>query len=355
MECCPEQRQEVSRLGLSCTRTKLFLLLLLIDLTVVGLLLHTLRPLITLLYRNQELFAARGTLPSSNLLPQNLSEYPNPSGIPLILHQTAATENIPERWQNSQQSCVEVYANYQYMLWTDESARDFISKHYPWFLPTWDTYTFPIQRADALRYFVLYHYGGIYLDMDTWCIQPIPVQALLNDNPGRDLAIFKSTTPTGVTNDFLVTTPRHPVYGAAIAKLPDSAQFTHPWARLQPYSAIMASAGPMFLSLVLKEYLLGQQNQQQQSRPFPWPEGIEIINKTELAPYITDLESSTWHHSDAKVLMWLGKRPWLWYTLGLGVLATGLYMIDYLFVILYVRSSRRAVSQTCGTKSAKKA
>lgn len=37
---------------------------------------------------------------------------------------------------------------------------------YPWFLETFDTYRFPIQRADAIRYFILAHYGGVYIDLD---------------------------------------------------------------------------------------------------------------------------------------------------------------------------------------------
>lgn len=37
---------------------------------------------------------------------------------------------------------------------------------YPWFLETFDSYPYPIQRADAIRYFVLHHFGGIYIDLD---------------------------------------------------------------------------------------------------------------------------------------------------------------------------------------------
>jgi mannosyltransferase OCH1-like enzyme len=37
---------------------------------------------------------------------------------------------------------------------------------YPWFLETFDGYVYPIQRADAIRYFVLHHFGGIYIDLD---------------------------------------------------------------------------------------------------------------------------------------------------------------------------------------------
>jgi hypothetical protein len=33
-------------------------------------------------------------------------------------------------------------------------------------LETFDGYRYPIQRADAIRYFVLAYYGGTYLDLD---------------------------------------------------------------------------------------------------------------------------------------------------------------------------------------------
>lgn len=54
-------------------------------------------------------------------------------------------------------------------LWTNEKSRDFIAKEYPWFLDTFDGYKYPIQRADSIRYFVLAHYGGTYIDLDDVC------------------------------------------------------------------------------------------------------------------------------------------------------------------------------------------
>ena len=51
-------------------------------------------------------------------------------------------------------------------MWTDAKSRELIATEYPWFLNTFDNYTHPIQRADAIRYFVLAHYGGVYIDLD---------------------------------------------------------------------------------------------------------------------------------------------------------------------------------------------
>ena len=56
------------------------------------------------------------------------------------------------------------YLNLQ--LWTDAKSRELIATEYPWFLSTFDNYSQPIQRADAIRYFVLSRYGGVYIDLD---------------------------------------------------------------------------------------------------------------------------------------------------------------------------------------------
>ncbi|KAK5278681.1 hypothetical protein LTR43_012500, partial [Exophiala xenobiotica] len=51
------------------------------------------------------------------------------------------------------------------MLWTEETPRDFVRRSYPWFLDTYNGYGFPVQRVDATKYFLMLHYGGIYLDL----------------------------------------------------------------------------------------------------------------------------------------------------------------------------------------------
>jgi mannosyltransferase OCH1-like enzyme len=40
-------------------------------------------------------------------------------------------------------------------------------------LPTYDEYPFSIQRADAWRYFVLHHIGGVYVDLDFECFRSV--------------------------------------------------------------------------------------------------------------------------------------------------------------------------------------
>lgn len=124
----------------------------------------------------------------------------------------------------------------EYMLWTDSSSREFIAKQYPWFLDTFDAYTYPIQRADAIRYFILHHYGGVYLDLDVGCrrrLDPLLVYPV----------ILPKTIPVGVSNDIMFAEKGHPFMAQTIHNL---VTFDHSW--ILNYPTVMFSTGPMFLS-----------------------------------------------------------------------------------------------------------
>ncbi|PVF93188.1 hypothetical protein CPB86DRAFT_790387, partial [Serendipita vermifera] len=127
--------------------------------------------------------------------------------------------------------------DYEYMLWTDESSRTFIEQNYPWFLDTYDGYTYPIQRADAIRYFVLHHYGGVYMDLDVGCMRRM--DPLLQYE-----VILPKTIPVGVSNDLMFASKGHPFMEQTIRHL---INFDHSW--ILNYPTVMFSTGPMFLSV----------------------------------------------------------------------------------------------------------
>jgi mannosyltransferase OCH1-like enzyme len=83
-----------------------------------------------------------------------------------IIHQTWKTADIPEKYSAFVESWKRDYPDYEYRLWTDEDNRQLIKNKYPWFLKTYDNYPHNIQRVDAARYFILYTFGGIYVDLD---------------------------------------------------------------------------------------------------------------------------------------------------------------------------------------------
>ena len=95
--------------------------------------------------------------------------------IPKIIHQTWKTNKIPysiykKKWAESWKK---YNPDWEYKLWTDEENRNLIAQIFPWFLETYDNYPTSIQRADAIRYFLLYYYGGVYVDLDFECLKSI--------------------------------------------------------------------------------------------------------------------------------------------------------------------------------------
>ena len=55
---------------------------------------------------------------------------------------------------------------------------DFIADRYPQYVPLFQSYSDPLERADAIRYFILYEFGGIYADLDMEFLKPL--DSLLN-------------------------------------------------------------------------------------------------------------------------------------------------------------------------------
>ncbi len=86
--------------------------------------------------------------------------------IPKLIHQQWKDEMIPERFQAWHESWRKHHVDWEYRLWTDAMCRALIADHYDWFLPIYDAYTDEIKRVDAARYFILYHHGGLYVDLD---------------------------------------------------------------------------------------------------------------------------------------------------------------------------------------------
>jgi mannosyltransferase OCH1-like enzyme len=110
--------------------------------------------------------------PVGQFQPQQLPELVVPK-IPQIIHQTWKDDHLPPHLAAFQQTWQEHHPDWEYRLWTDADNREFLATHYPWFLPIYDGYAHFICRVDAIRYFWLDHYGGVYVDLDFECLSPI--------------------------------------------------------------------------------------------------------------------------------------------------------------------------------------
>jgi mannosyltransferase OCH1-like enzyme/glycosyltransferase involved in cell wall biosynthesis len=190
--------------------------------------------------------SARAAAPPSVPAPE-----PTPAAralIPRIIHQTWKTREIPFEFLGCVDSWRRLHPDWEYRLWTDADNRRFIAERYPWFLAVYDAYPRAIQRADAIRYFLLHHFGGLYVDLDfqprrsidallagRTCVLGLesPVQARMN---GRDEI---------VGNAIMACTPGHPFFSRVIHSLGNFASRT---------DGVMSSTGPFMMTQVYRAF-----------------------------------------------------------------------------------------------------
>jgi len=137
--------------------------------------------------------------------------------IPKIIHQTWKDKHVPPNCIPLQRTWLTHHPDWKYRLWTDVDNRAFISQYYNWFLPIYDGYPENIMRVDAVRYFMLYHYGGLYVDLDFECLRPLePLligrQVVIALEPPEHLEIHSVQQPSFnklICNALMASQPRH--------------------------------------------------------------------------------------------------------------------------------------------------
>ena len=99
--------------------------------------------------------------------------FQNSCHIPPILHQTWKSRNVPGETAQYMKSWRKFHPEWQYRFSTDEDNMKFMAKYYPEWLPMFKAYPKAIQRADAIRYFLLNTFGGVYVDLDFEALRPL--------------------------------------------------------------------------------------------------------------------------------------------------------------------------------------
>lgn len=240
------------------------------------------------------------SIPSKDIAPNSTWSTNNSDEsilIPKIIHQTYKDENIPSHWRAGRAKCQLLNPDYEYILWTDEMIEEFIGREFPWFLPTLKSYKYPIQKADVIRYFVLWKYGGIYVDLDDTCQR--------NFDPLLKYPVFlRKTAPFGVSNDVMGAIPNHPFFYKAIHSLK---HYNKNW--FAPYFTIMASTGPVFISIVWKQYKRWEKIKQYWDPTYHYinsERSVRILQpwdyKDHPSSFFSISKGSSWHLDDANFI-----------------------------------------------------
>lgn len=144
--------------------------------------------------------------------------------ISAILFQTWKTrDNLPDLFSKCRDSFLTATAGFARPLWSDDDNLEFISCNFSWFLPIYEKYPAEIYRADAVRYFFLYAYGGIYADLDVFCLRSLnslaKFEGVLLGRMGTDPSM-----PHSIPNAIMASQARHPFWLVVIGKMIKAAE-----------------------------------------------------------------------------------------------------------------------------------
>ncbi|SEG23068.1 glycosyltransferase family 32 protein [Parabacteroides chinchillae] len=135
--------------------------------------------------------------------------YDNPAGVPDIL------SDVSESWKKE-------HPAWNYRLWDHEAIQKFLEDSCPEFIPIYKSFLCNKQRWEFMRYLILYHEGGLYVDMDYECIQPM--DSLLETHscclalePAEHAERFGKQELIG--NAMLAAIPHHPFFEKIIEQI----------------------------------------------------------------------------------------------------------------------------------------
>ncbi|CAL1535837.1 unnamed protein product [Lymnaea stagnalis] len=168
--------------------------------------------------------------------------------IPKIIHQTWKNSNVPPEFVSWIKTWLQHNPDWEYWLWTDISSRQLIADLYPDFLDIYDGYPEPIRRADAFRYFVLYEFGGLYVDMDMEALDsllPLTLKypCFIGQEP-YEHPIIDTNFNQLLINALIGCQKGHPFMKMLIKNLPAHSILWH----------YLDSTGPHFVTMIYRQY-----------------------------------------------------------------------------------------------------
>lgn len=144
------------------------------------------------------------TLPKV-LLPREKSDYEQE--IPKIFWQTMKSNQVPAVMKEYADTWIDNNPEYEYRFFDDDDIIDFISSDFPEYMEAYKKIKYGASKADLWRYLIMYKYGGIYVDMDCRCINPLRQWI----DPRA-----KYVTQLGINKDFcqwlIISVPQNPIF-----------------------------------------------------------------------------------------------------------------------------------------------
>ena len=194
--------------------------------------------------------------------------------IPRILHQTWKSREIPGVTASWVASWMNVHSRWEYWFWTDDDTKELFARYFYFYYSLYVHYPWSIQRADIMRYFILWLYGGIYADLDMECLRPLDnllsaYSCIMAREPEEIAYVQHMRNMSIASNAFMACRPRHPFIKFIVNNL---------YSRIT-MNGLLETTGPFMLTEMLIKYKEGM------GSPPRWEDDVYLAPAHYFMPY----------------------------------------------------------------------
>ena len=175
-----------------------------------------------------------------------------------------------------------------------------------------------VTKGDISRIAIIYHFGGIYADVDTRCTRNIS-QLLSNMYKNKKQVVVIIGKLTLAINDFFVATAKHPFFLHVLSDLSEAKRWY-----VSPYWNTMLTAGSTYFHGRYRNYQSKEQ----------------IMTLPDKNEYFIHYSMSSWRKLDGRFIAWLERN------FKCIILALLMFIVVFISFKIHIRLRRRKASKS---------
>lgn len=186
-----------------------------------------------------------------------------------------------------------------HVVWNKSHCLELLKTHYAEYVDLFTSYPYEIQRCDAIRYFILHRYGGIYADMDYRCIKSFePLFKTWN----KDVYFVQTPNLGGPSNSLMVSKKNALFWKRCFIELDRVRERNSMFGK---HVVVMYTTGPHFLYTCYEQYKYRFRIGMLPFEKFH-PTGLSksvIDDEQKEEIYSMHLGHGSWEETDSKILI----------------------------------------------------
>lgn len=196
-----------------------------------------------------------------------------------------------------------------YVSWNLEKCEKLVKHFYPQHLEMYKKYPYIIQKCDAVRYFILHRYGGLYADMDYFCNKPW--DEVIKKYPD-DIYVVETPNNTGndkvhVSNSLMYSVVKnHPYWNSIFIEMELKKNSSYYYT--SRHITIMMTTGPSIINRIFNKYKYRYKLNHYPYKlfhPYGLDNDIKLIKDLPSNIYAVHLGKGSWETKDSKILIFI--------------------------------------------------